>query len=133
MLLAKGERISLDDIPDEIRIMQGQEILESEKEENNQFEKYLLREMENFTARLVLMARSEKKGAQEEIDDESPAKNEQSPYRNYIKSQTAEVEKRMIEKILEECRGNITHAAKRLGFSRKGLQIKIAKYNLRKK
>jgi DNA-binding NtrC family response regulator len=133
MLLAKGDRISLEDIPDEIRIMQSQEMLESENEEKNQFERYLLREMENFTERLVLMARSEKKGVPEQIDGESIGENKQGPYRNYIKSQTAEVEKRMIEKILEECSGNITHAAKRLGFSRKGLQIKIAKYNLRKK
>ena len=43
-----------------------------------------------------------------------------------------EVEKGMIMKVLEECEGNVTRAAHQLGFSRKGLQLKMIKYNLRK-
>jgi DNA-binding NtrC family response regulator len=38
----------------------------------------------------------------------------------------------MIESTLNECEGNVTQAAKRLGMSRKGLQLKMIKYNLRK-
>jgi len=135
VLLTKSEIISLDDLPDEIKNSAGQEFPDHEPEEKDQFEKYLLREMENFTERLVLMARSEKKGAVEGRSDETSEGDEKKPglYRNFIESQKAEVEKRMIEKILEECSGNITHAAKRLGFSRKGLQLKMVKYNLRKK
>jgi len=136
ILLTKGESISLDDIPDEIKTTQDLEVQDHEKGGKNQFEEYLLREMENFTERLVLMARSEKKREEEDrqLDDSNNIQEkEQGLYRKFIKSQTAEVEKRMIEKILDECSGNITHAAKRLGFSRKGLQIKMVKYNLRKK
>ena len=39
----------------------------------------------------------------------------------------------MIVKILEECNRNISKAAIKLGLSRKGLQLKMIKYNLRKK
>ena len=135
VLLSKDEKISLDDVPDEIKNSSDQEILDSEGKDKDQFEKYLLREMENFTERLVLMARSEKKDAVEDRYDEGlvDGKKQSGLYRNFIENQKAEVEKRMIEKILEECSGNITHAANRLGFSRKGLQLKMVKYNLRKK
>jgi len=135
VLLAKDEKISLEDVPDEIKNSPGEEILDSEEKDKDQFETYLLREMENFTERLVLMARSEKKGALEDHHDEAFTEDQKKPgpYRNFIENQKAEVEKRMIEKILGECSGNITHAARRLGFSRKGLQLKMLKYNLRKK
>jgi DNA-binding protein Fis len=35
-------------------------------------------------------------------------------------------------KVLDECDGNVTRAARQLGVSRKGLQLKMIKYNLRK-
>ena len=38
----------------------------------------------------------------------------------------------MIIKSLEESGGNVTKAAKELGLSRKGLQLKMIKYDLRK-
>ncbi len=41
-------------------------------------------------------------------------------------------EKQMILQCLEESGGNVTRAAKLLGLSRKGLQLKMIKYNLRK-
>jgi DNA-binding NtrC family response regulator len=43
-----------------------------------------------------------------------------------------EVEKQSIIQCLEEVGGNVTKAAQRLGLSRKGLQLKMIKYNLRK-
>ena len=42
------------------------------------------------------------------------------------------VERQMIIKCLEESGGNVTKAAKELGLSRKGLQLKMIKYGLRK-
>jgi two-component system, NtrC family, response regulator AtoC len=42
------------------------------------------------------------------------------------------VERQMIIKCLEESKGNVTKAAQQLGLSRKGLQLKMIKYNLRK-
>jgi len=42
------------------------------------------------------------------------------------------VEKQMIIKCLEDSGDNVTRAAKQLGISRKGLQLKMIKYNLRK-
>jgi len=41
-------------------------------------------------------------------------------------------EKDMIMKVLKECGGNVSKAALQLGLSRKGLQLKMAKYNLRR-
>jgi len=38
----------------------------------------------------------------------------------------------MIMKVLKESGGNVSKAALQLGVSRKGLQLKMAKYNLRK-
>jgi len=35
--------------------------------------------------------------------------------------------------VLDDCGGNVTRAAQQLGFSRKGLQLKMIKYNLRKR
>jgi DNA-binding NtrC family response regulator len=42
------------------------------------------------------------------------------------------VERQMIIKYLEESGDNVTKTAKSLGLSRKGLQLKMSKYNLRK-
>ena len=37
----------------------------------------------------------------------------------------------MIVRVLAECEGNISKAARELGLSRRGLHLKLAKYNLR--
>jgi DNA-binding NtrC family response regulator len=62
---------------------------------------------------------------------ESSEKTEM-PFKDFIKSQTEDVERQMIQKTLEECGGNVTRAAQHLGLSRKGLQLKMIRYNLRK-
>ncbi len=49
-----------------------------------------------------------------------------------IRDRMEDVERQMIESTLEECEGNVTKAAKKLGMSRKGLQLKMIKYGLRK-
>ena len=43
-----------------------------------------------------------------------------------------DIEKQMIISVLEECGNNVTRAAKQLGLSRKGLQLKMMKYKLRR-
>ena len=45
--------------------------------------------------------------------------------------ETGDIEKQMIVRVLEECEGNISKAARQLGLSRRGLHLKLAKYNLR--
>ena len=54
------------------------------------------------------------------------------PLKALVKDHTEEMEKQLIAKILDECGQNVTKAAQQLGFSRKGLQLKMIKYGLRK-
>ena len=39
---------------------------------------------------------------------------------------------KMIVNVLAECGNNVTRAAKQMGLSRKGLQLKMTKYRLRR-
>ncbi len=100
-----------------------------------------VREMENLLERVVLMCKGdmitlediplELKAAVEEIAH-LPQDVHAGQFKEFIRSQTGEVEKQMIIRSLEECGGNVTKAAQQLGLSRKGLQLKMIKYNLRK-
>ncbi len=100
-----------------------------------------IRELENLMERLVLLA----SGDTITLDDIPPeiqiaamaetsagGKTEGTLW-DTVKDKTEELEKSMIVKILEECNRNISKAAIKLGLSRKGLQLKMIKYNLRKK
>jgi len=49
-----------------------------------------------------------------------------------LKNATTDISKQIIVHWLKVCNGNVTRAAKKLGLSRKGLQLKMIKYNLRK-
>ncbi|MEI8172343.1 MAG: sigma-54 dependent transcriptional regulator [Deltaproteobacteria bacterium] len=100
-----------------------------------------IRELENLMERLVVMAG----GDTIELED-IPAELKlaasasqvsrpdalEKPFKDVMKSHMEEVEKQAIIQCLEECGGNVTKAAQRLGLSRKGLQLKMIKYNLRK-
>jgi two-component system response regulator AtoC len=100
-----------------------------------------IRELENLMERLVVMAG----GDTIEFED-IPAELKlavlapqvsrpdalEKPFKDVMKSHMEEVEKQAIIQCLEECGGNVTKAAQRLGLSRKGLQLKMIKYNLRK-
>jgi two-component system response regulator AtoC len=100
-----------------------------------------IRELENLIERLVLMA-----GGDTIVLEEIPAELKlaasapqvsrpdglEKPFKDVMKSHMEEVEKQAIVQCLEECGGNVTKAAQRLGLSRKGLQLKMIKYNLRK-
>jgi len=58
--------------------------------------------------------------------------NERKPFKDFMREQVENVERQMIFKCLEDFDGNVTQAAKQMGLSRKGLQLKMIKYNLRK-
>ena len=100
-----------------------------------------IRELENFIERIVLMAGGntitfedippEWKSAAEAISV-SQRVGQKMPFKDFVKGHMEEVEKQSIIQCLEEVGGNVTKAAQRLGLSRKGLQLKMIKYNLRK-
>jgi transcriptional regulator with GAF, ATPase, and Fis domain len=100
-----------------------------------------IRELENLMERIMLLAKSNKLTLQEVPVDfiagmESSAAtigdDDKRPFKDYMRSHVENVERQMIIKCLEECKGNVTKAAQQLGLSRKGLQLKMIKYNLRK-
>ena len=99
-----------------------------------------IRELENLTERLVLMARggtivmsdvpAELIEAVEAHEPAAVADDKRS-IKDLIREKTEDIEKQMIVRVLEECEGNISKAARQLGLSRRGLHLKLAKYNLR--
>ncbi len=99
-----------------------------------------IREMENLMERLILLAKDEViRYAQIPPDLLTPLpsdliSNDQADgsFKDIVKGQTEAVESHMIAKVLEQCGKNVTRAADRLGISRKGLQLKMIKYGLRK-
>ncbi len=100
-----------------------------------------IRELENFIERLVLMAGGDTITFEEvpqewksaaEVLTASQLAGQKKPFKDFVKGHMEEVEKQSIIQCLEECGGNVTKAAQRLGLSRKGLQLKMIKYNLRK-
>ena len=56
----------------------------------------------------------------------------QKPFKDFVKTHMEDIEKHMIVNTLAECSNNVTRAAQQLGLSRKGLQLKMMKYRLRK-
>ena len=100
-----------------------------------------IRELENLIERIVLMAGGdtitfedippEWKSAAEAIAVAQQG-GQKKPFKDFVKGHMEEVEKQSIIQCLEEVGGNVTKAAQRLGLSRKGLQLKMIKYNLRK-
>ncbi|MCL2669544.1 MAG: sigma-54 dependent transcriptional regulator [Syntrophaceae bacterium] len=89
-----------------------------------------IRELEHIIERLVLMAEGPLLTAQflppEMASSAAPSGSEA------LKSHMEEMERQIIARCLEECGGNVTRAAERLGLSRKGLQLKMIKHRLRK-
>ncbi|HPC04332.1 MAG TPA: sigma-54 dependent transcriptional regulator [Syntrophales bacterium] len=100
-----------------------------------------IRELENLLERLVLFARGELL-TEEELPGEirfyeprnvpAPSMEEPGTFKEVLRRRTEEIERDMILKVLEECGGNVSRAAQQLGLSRKGLQLKMIRYNLRK-
>ncbi|MBN1474457.1 MAG: hypothetical protein JW914_07580, partial [Syntrophaceae bacterium] len=100
-----------------------------------------IRELENLIERMMLLAKGNEITVNE-IPEEFkaavskiaaiPADESKKPFKDYMRDHVENVEKQMILKTLEEADGNVTKASKQLGLSRKGLQLKMIKYNLRK-
>jgi DNA-binding NtrC family response regulator len=99
-----------------------------------------IRELENLIERLVLMTQGETirlGDVPQELVAAAAASvvlraaDQKKPFKDVIREKTEEVERQMIIRVLEECEGNISKAAKQLGLSRKGLHLKLARYNLR--
>jgi DNA-binding NtrC family response regulator len=91
-----------------------------------------VRELENCVERAILLAA----GDTLEPDDFGLAAGpDAAPVEGGIKSvaraAAAEAERRMIRAALDVTDGNITHAAERLGLSRRGLQLKMKELGLR--
>jgi len=100
-----------------------------------------IRELENIIERMMLLAKNNVITAREVPDEfkltidkivTAHANGDKKPFKEYMRDQVENVEKQMIIKCLEECAGNVTQAAKKMGLSRKGLQLKMIKYSLRK-
>ena len=101
-----------------------------------------IRELEHLVERMILMAEGpiitmaivppEIVRAAHEPRPAAPGMTE-TPGRDVLKSHMEEMEKQIIARCLEECDGNVTRAAERLGLSRKGLQLKMIKHRLRKR
>jgi len=100
-----------------------------------------IRELENLIERMMLLAKDNLITVNELPDEfkaglEEPpltqTDDEKKPFKDFMRDHVENVEKQMIIKCLEETGGNVTQAAKQMGLSRKGLQLKMIKYNLRK-
>jgi DNA-binding NtrC family response regulator len=66
-----------------------------------------------------------------EAREPAAAADERRSIKDLIREKTEDIERQMIVRVLEECEGNISKAARQLGLSRRGLHLKLAKYNLR--
>ena len=89
-----------------------------------------IRELENMIERAVLLCQDNTIATHDFLHPElTPA--EELGLKDFVRQQTARLEKQHIKLILDSCEGNITHAAKQLGISRKSLQNKMREYNLR--
>jgi two-component system, NtrC family, response regulator AtoC len=100
-----------------------------------------IRELENLIERMILMAKHNRITEQEiplefkeAVNQTAPVSSDdiEKPYKEHLRDQVGNVERQMIIQCLDETGGNVTQAAKKMGLSRKGLQLKMIKYNLRK-
>jgi DNA-binding NtrC family response regulator len=101
-----------------------------------------IRELEHLLERMVLMAEgplitmklvpADVAAATREPRPVPMALTEETTCRDVLKSHMEGMERQIIARCLEECGGNVTRAAERLGLSRKGLQLKMIKHQLRK-
>jgi two-component system response regulator HydG len=92
-----------------------------------------VRELENAVERSVILAREEVLSPEylpdaiKELDKEASDDSHDFSSGQSLKS----VEKQMILRTLEDTNGNRTHAAEILGISRRTLQLKLKKYNIK--
>jgi len=100
-----------------------------------------VRELENILERMVLLNKEEiiafdsipeDLKASFASGDAAKLEGVARPIMGRVKEQQEEIEQQVISGVLEDCDGNVTRAAEKLGLSRKGLQLKMIKYRLRK-
>jgi nitrogen regulation protein NR(I) len=99
-----------------------------------------IRELENIIERGVLLSQGEAlrlEDLPEELHHASPSTAEsESPspdrIKDRVKSIKGQMEREMIVAALQETGGNVTLAAKQLGLSRKGLQLKMKAYQIQR-
>jgi DNA-binding NtrC family response regulator len=102
-----------------------------------------IRELENVMERAVLLADGpwvglqdlpaelvRARGEEPELVDE-PGPSDGLGLKEYLRVHTAKLERTRIHRVLGEEDGNVTRAARRLGISRKSLQVKMKEYGLR--
>jgi DNA-binding NtrC family response regulator len=92
-----------------------------------------VRELENAVERAVLLAESETLTPFDFGLGGSPREDtaEASSLKEAVRAAAAQTERRMILAALDLTDGNITHAAAKLGLSRRGLQLKMKELDLR--
>lgn len=95
-----------------------------------------VRQLENVIERMMILADGPlldvRDLPQEFGATEQEAEGDKS-FKEIVKEATQSVERDLIEKALLETEGNVTHAAEKLGLSRKGLQIKMKELGIRSK
>jgi DNA-binding NtrC family response regulator len=99
-----------------------------------------IRELENVVERCILFSEGPEIGA-DNLPDQLVERSSSVPtaatmgadasMKDIVKQATAELERDLIVKALEETKGNVTRAAKRLKISRKSLQNKMKEFGLR--
>lgn len=100
-----------------------------------------IRELENIVERTLLFTDQEEIGLEDlaltatsivmNSDAPSAALDADDDLKTRVRKITRRVEHDMIEKALDETSGNVTQAAKKLGISRKSLQMKMKELGLR--
>ncbi len=92
-----------------------------------------IRELENIMERAILLS----KGTElthfdliPEADTDGSGLTAEFSMKELVQKETERFEKRLLKSALDQTRGNVTRAAKLLGLSRKGLQLKMRKYDL---
>jgi DNA-binding NtrC family response regulator len=92
-----------------------------------------IRELENAIERAVLLSEGSQIGLTDLPPEMSGAAGAQAssppgaaaPLRDRIRDATRQIEREAIEEALRATQGNVTQAARRLGLSRRGLQLKM--------
>ncbi len=95
-----------------------------------------IRELENFMERSILLSSSNMltidsfPNLNSQDTDHKTEQPNGTTLHEIIQNETERLEKQLLENALRETHGNVTRAAKILGLSRKGLQLKMKRYSL---
>ncbi len=93
-----------------------------------------VRELENTMERAVLLASGPLLGINDlpGVHPEGAEEPDEAlGLKEYVRVYTSQLERARIQRVLTEEGGNVTHASRKLGISRKSLQMKMKEYGLR--